>query len=128
MSKLAMFRMTLRIILGKIGYFSAVALTCGSLVGIVAGLVKADVFTWFCLGSFIPWWPLLRHFSSVRYLRKVIGEDVEFAGHRINGAQLLPLRPNGICRHKEGGGEHVSLDLTTTLGRNILLIVLGQSE
>lgn len=95
-----MFRMALRIILGKIGYFSAVALTCGALVGIVAGLANAPVLMWFCLGSLLPWWPLVGYLSSVRYLRKVIGEyDKLYQDKVITQRQYQLLRRTAVESH-----------------------------
>ncbi len=95
-----MLRMGLRVILGKIGYFSAVALTCGSVAGIVAGLVKADVFVWFCLGSLIPWWPLLGWFSSTTCLRQVIGKyEKLYRDKVITQKQFQSLRRAAIESH-----------------------------
>jgi hypothetical protein len=100
LSKWAMLRMALKIILGKIGYFSAVALTCGSLAGIAAGLANTNVFTWFFLGSLVPWWPLLRRFSSVDYLRKVIGEYKKlYEDEVITKRQFQSLRRTAVESH-----------------------------
>jgi len=86
--------MILRIILGKISFLSAVALTSGAVVGGVAGLCNASKLAWFCLGSLMPWWPLLWYFSSVYYLQKVIREYERLRDEKVITKQQFSLLRN----------------------------------